>query len=153
MSYDNGMTRATNNNYYALRWKILKRDNYTCQYCGQHAPNVKLEVDHVIPVIEGGTDDEDNLKTACYACNRGKEGLRIIEKFKNVKTYQPLKLQSPYRPTRYLVLELSKKLVKFKADDIAKELNISIANARMTIHRLIKMNLIEREYRGVYHIK
>ncbi len=63
--------------YMALRWKILERDKFTCQYCGQHAPNVKLEVDHVIPVTDGGTDDPDNLKTSCYACNRGKSGLAI----------------------------------------------------------------------------
>lgn len=62
-----------------LRFKILKRDNYTCRYCGQFAPNVRLEVDHIIPVSEGGTDEEDNLTTACWACNAGKSGLLLDE--------------------------------------------------------------------------
>lgn len=31
-----------------------------------------LEVDHVHPVAEGGTNHIDNLLTACFDCNRGK---------------------------------------------------------------------------------
>lgn len=56
----------------ALRIKILKRDRYTCKYCGARAPDVELEVDHKIPVSRGGTDDESNLITSCLDCNRGK---------------------------------------------------------------------------------
>lgn len=55
-----------------LRFAILKRDEFTCQYCGHSAPDVKLQVDHVIPVAHGGTNDPDNLTTACEMCNRGK---------------------------------------------------------------------------------
>lgn len=64
------------NGFYSLRFQILERDQFTCRYCGQCAPNVMLEVDHVIPVCEGGDDDPSNLITSCTACNRGKEGLR-----------------------------------------------------------------------------
>ena len=71
------MARGRNlNGWYALRFQILARDNFTCQYCGRGAPDVMLEVDHKIPVSEGGTNESDNLITACAACNRGKEGLR-----------------------------------------------------------------------------
>jgi hypothetical protein len=31
-----------------------------------------LEIDHVIPVVDGGGDNEENLVTACFDCNRGK---------------------------------------------------------------------------------
>lgn len=31
-----------------------------------------LEVDHIIPVSEGGSDEMDNLTTSCWECNRGK---------------------------------------------------------------------------------
>lgn len=54
------------------RWLVLERDGFTCRYCGRSAPNVELEVDHVHPVAAGGSDDPDNLVTACYDCNRGK---------------------------------------------------------------------------------
>jgi HNH endonuclease len=55
-----------------LRYEILRRDNHACRYCGAAAPDVKLTVDHVIPVALGGTDDPSNLVTACVSCNAGK---------------------------------------------------------------------------------
>lgn len=30
-----------------LRFKILKRDNFTCQYCGKKAPDVELELNYI----------------------------------------------------------------------------------------------------------
>lgn len=54
------------------RFKILKRDNFTCRYCGRTAPAVKLHVDHVKPVSEGGTNARSNLIAACADCNFGK---------------------------------------------------------------------------------
>ena len=55
-----------------LRFEVFERDKYVCQYCGACGPDVELEIDHVIPVSRGGTDDINNLKTACLKCNRGK---------------------------------------------------------------------------------
>ena len=54
------------------RFEIFKRDNFTCRYCGRHAPDVELEVDHVVPVAKGGTNEFFNLVTSCYECNHGK---------------------------------------------------------------------------------
>lgn len=54
------------------RYEVLKRDNHTCRYCGGTAPDVKLTVDHVVPVALGGTDNPDNLVAACQDCNAGK---------------------------------------------------------------------------------
>lgn len=58
-----------------LRFEILRRDNQTCQYCGEKAPDVTLHVDHVIPVALGGTDQPGNLVTACKDCNLGKSSV------------------------------------------------------------------------------
>lgn len=55
-----------------LRFEILRRDNHTCRYCGGTAPDVKLTVDHVVPVALGGEDIPSNLVTACAGCNSGK---------------------------------------------------------------------------------
>jgi hypothetical protein len=55
-----------------LRYEILTRDNHTCRYCGAIAPDVKLQVDHVVPVALGGMDDPTNLVAACEPCNSGK---------------------------------------------------------------------------------
>jgi len=60
---------------YHLRFLVLRRDNFRCQYCGR-APKedgVKLVVDHIIPVSEGGTNEEGNLLTSCTECKRGKD--------------------------------------------------------------------------------
>lgn len=54
------------------RFEVFKRDKFTCQYCGRSAPDVILEVDHIEPVKEGGTNDIMNLVTSCKECNRGK---------------------------------------------------------------------------------
>jgi 5-methylcytosine-specific restriction endonuclease McrA len=50
--------------------EILRRDQYTCQYCGRSSPH--LTVDHVIPRHRGGGHTWENLVAACPACNRRK---------------------------------------------------------------------------------
>lgn len=55
-----------------LRYEVLLRDNHTCRYCGATAPDVKLTVDHVLPVALGGGDEPSNLAAACSECNGGK---------------------------------------------------------------------------------
>lgn len=58
-----------------LRFEILRRDNHTCQYCGEKAPDVTLHVDHILPIALGGTDKPTNLTTACKDCNTGKSSI------------------------------------------------------------------------------
>jgi hypothetical protein len=41
-----------------------------CVYCGLRAD--RLEVEHIVPVTRGGTDDLTNLTLACPTCNRRK---------------------------------------------------------------------------------
>lgn len=56
-----------------LRFEVLKRDKFTCQYCGKAAPDVVLQVDHIDPVANGGSDDMMNLIASCFDCNQGKK--------------------------------------------------------------------------------
>ncbi|KRQ27135.1 MULTISPECIES: HNH endonuclease [unclassified Mycobacteroides] len=58
-----------------LRYEVLRRDNYSCRYCGRSAPEVKLTVDHVVPVALGGSDEPSNLVAACADCNAGKSSV------------------------------------------------------------------------------
>ena len=65
---------------YSLR--ILFRDNFTCQDCGEfHAyrnghgiyipiDDGRLEVHHILPVSTGGGDEQENLITLCKECHR-----------------------------------------------------------------------------------
>ncbi len=57
--------------------EILRRDNYTCQYCGRQGG--RLTVDHVYPRRLGGAYWWDNLVTACPACNHRKGGRTLEE--------------------------------------------------------------------------
>lgn len=54
------------------RWEVFQRDNFTCQYCGAKGQDVQLHVDHVVSVADGGSNEPENLKTACVPCNSGK---------------------------------------------------------------------------------
>lgn len=52
--------------------EVLRRDDYTCQYCGQKISY--LTIDHVVPRHLGGRHSWDNLVAACPACNHHKGG-------------------------------------------------------------------------------
>jgi hypothetical protein len=54
------------------RFEVFKRDGFKCMYCGAHPPGATLEVDHIKPVADGGSNRMDNLITSCFSCNRGK---------------------------------------------------------------------------------
>lgn len=62
-----------------LRFEVLKRDKFTCQYCGKSAPDVVLEIDHIKPVSKGGANDIMNLITSCKDCNRGKSNIELSD--------------------------------------------------------------------------
>lgn len=62
----------------AARFKIFQRDGFRCQYCGRVPPTVVLHVDHIVPVAEGGGNEDENLVTSCSDCNHGKRD-RIID--------------------------------------------------------------------------
>lgn len=68
-----------------LRNEILERNGFTCQLCGAGPgdadpfnPNrkVRLHVDHVKPISQGGTDDRTNLRVLCSACNQGRSNIQ-----------------------------------------------------------------------------
>jgi CRISPR/Cas system Type II protein with McrA/HNH and RuvC-like nuclease domain len=61
-----------------IQHKVFERDDYTCRYCGK--TGVILEVDHIVPISKGGTNDYDNLATACRRCNRQKKD-KTVEEF------------------------------------------------------------------------
>jgi len=55
-----------------LRHLVFKRDGYRCCECGASKEETSLEIDHIVPVAKGGTNDIDNLQTLCRECNRMK---------------------------------------------------------------------------------
>ena len=72
-----------------LRFEVFKRDSFKCQYCGQEAPDVILNADHINPVKNGGDNNIINLITSCFSCNSGKSARllsdnHIVKKQKNL---------------------------------------------------------------------
>lgn len=55
-----------------VRKDILERDSYTCQECGvQGSPgDGTLDVHHITPRSQGGSNDPENLQTLCGDCHR-----------------------------------------------------------------------------------
>ena len=72
--------------WYAIRWQVLERDNFTCQYCGQRAPEVMLHVDHIVAKVNGGENENGNLITACSACNVGKSIVPFLSAKKRTRS-------------------------------------------------------------------
>lgn len=61
------------------RFDIFQRDNFTCQYCGRRAPEVVLEVDHIMPISKAGLHKASNFVTACKRCNKEKRAKLIMQ--------------------------------------------------------------------------
>lgn len=68
-----------------VREKVLLKFNGRCCYCGEF--HKRLFIDHVIPVYNGGTDDEYNLMPACFQCNSFK-GAFSLEEFRHELSMQ-----------------------------------------------------------------
>src|SRR5687768_907656 len=50
---------------------VAARAKHVCEYC--RAPeavfNLSFEVEHIIPISRGGSDEEKNLALSCRSCN------------------------------------------------------------------------------------
>ncbi|MDR3663717.1 MAG: HNH endonuclease [Mycobacterium sp.] len=76
------------------RLRVLRRDGYRCQigYTGICLGTAN-ELDHIIPIGEGGADTDENGQAACRACQLAKatreahraSGHRVVEPARNVK--------------------------------------------------------------------
>lgn len=70
--------------YTKSEWSNLKkRYDYRCLRCGRQEPEVKLQADHVIPVIRGGQSWISNIQPLCGPCN-GEKARKIID-YRGVK--------------------------------------------------------------------
>ena len=65
----------------SVREYVFERDSYACQSCGKDQKTVSLQVDHIIPLAKGGSNDISNLQTLCSRCNQQKSD-RIDGRFK-----------------------------------------------------------------------
>lgn len=77
-----------------LRSEILERNGYTCQLCGASPgepdpinPNrkIRLHIDHVVPISQGGPTTAENLRVLCSTCNQSRSNIQVAsESAKNL---------------------------------------------------------------------
>lgn len=55
----------------AVDRRVREAAQHRCGYClsPQHLVMARLEIEHIVPLAKGGTDDESNLWLACPLCN------------------------------------------------------------------------------------
>ena len=57
---------------------LKERYVHRCIRCGKSEPEIKLTVDHVIPITKKGSNDIGNIQPLCYSCNASKQN-RIMD--------------------------------------------------------------------------
>ena len=60
------------------RQAVIRRDNYTCQYCGLKLHRDQATMDHIVPKVRGGPSTFSNCVAACKSCN-GRKGEKTLE--------------------------------------------------------------------------
>ena len=66
-------------NYTPAEWQAIKeRQDFRCLMCGKQEPEIKLTVDHVIPVSDYGLNIAENLQGLCKPCN-SKKGTKTLD--------------------------------------------------------------------------
>jgi 5-methylcytosine-specific restriction endonuclease McrA len=123
---------------YEVREYLLEKFNRQCVYCG--AKDTPLEIEHVQPRAEGGSDKISNLTLACHSCNQAK-GNRDVKDFLSGKPdvlkrvlaqiKAPLKDAAAVNATRWKLLETLK----------AKGLPVSTGSGGQTKFNRVRLGL------------
>ncbi len=64
-----------------LKHRLMRRQNNICVYCGNRRTAPSFDIDHIVPVVRGGSNEESNLQVICKPCNQRK-GLQTDEEFR-----------------------------------------------------------------------
>ena len=118
----------------SVRFEVFKRDSFKCQYCGKSAPDVVLEVDHIIPVSKGGDNDISNLITACFDCNRGKRDKKLTDKQSVKLQKEELDKLNARREQIEMIAEWRKELLNLMNESIDKIVEIINQEFYLDIH-------------------
>ena len=80
-----------------LKRRLMRRQDNTCVYCGFQRRATSMDIDHITPVVRGGSNDESNLQVICRPCNLRK-GIQTDEEFRSrYARLVPMKRSTPPR--------------------------------------------------------
>lgn len=61
---------------------LLKRDGSACFFCGQEMSEEEMTIEHLVPLMRGGPNIDDNLALAHEACNQKAGAAPLVEKIR-----------------------------------------------------------------------
>ena len=64
-----------------LKQELMRQQNNTCVYCAHRRTARNFEIDHIVPVVRGGSNDKSNLQVICGPCNQRK-GIQTDKEFR-----------------------------------------------------------------------
>lgn len=91
ISTDGGLSRVENREIIFSKENLLRRDNFTCQYCGKKLERKTATIEHVTPCAKGGLSTWTNCILACLECNQTKGNKYLHESDQKL-------LKAPYVP-------------------------------------------------------
>ncbi len=56
----------------SLKRQLMRRQNNVCAYCGKRRTAPSFDIDHMTPVVRGGSNEASNLQVICRPCNQRK---------------------------------------------------------------------------------
>ena len=66
--------RANGGKFTLEEWNVMKKKyNYTCPDCKRKEPEIKLTIDHIIPLTKKGKHSKENIQPLCHSCNSRKK--------------------------------------------------------------------------------
>ncbi len=104
----------------ATRAYIYSRDEGVCQHCGCKVAHDNFHVDHVVPIVRGGTNDIDNYVLSCPSCNIRKRHHELPE-VKRHKIVLTIKERNATRLQMPMEILVSRKKRVFNADKLQRK--------------------------------
>ena len=102
-----------------MRFEVLKRDMFTCQYCGKQPPDTILHMDHIKPVSKGGVNSLLNLVTSCVDCNLGKSNIELSDDSAIKKQQVQMSMMAEKKAQISMMIEWRESLID--ADELLTE--------------------------------
>lgn len=137
-----------------LRFEVLKRDAFTCQYCGKQPPDTVLHLDHIKPVSKGGKNTLLNLVTSCIDCNLGKSATELSDDSAVKRQQKQLTDLAEKKAQIQMMIEWRESLLQ--ADNLLTDSAVKLINSYMKTHTLnnigvssVKKSIKKKGYQAV----
>lgn len=111
---------------YEERLEILKSTKGICAHCGKKLKTNTMTVEHVIPIMRGGTNSIENLTALCEECNSMKDNLIYLPQ----SFYMAIMGTSRYE-------QMEKMVRDWYREKMTEELDIQMFPLIAPIHQMI----------------